>query len=437
LTEPEGPERISDPVAAPASEPVPAPVALAPVAGAERVTEIDVVRGFALLGILLMNIEYFNRPFQELERGLDASLHGLDRIAGWFVMAFVQGKFYTLFSILFGMGFAILLDRTTSRGRPFGGFFTRRLLVLAAIGAIHGFLIWPGDILLVYAVCGFPLLLFFRKTPARRLPKWGLPLIFLPLVGMWANTARIEAARAGNSEAYQKIVEDQQTHVADLDRESAEAAEQWAHGSYLELAPRRSKDMLNQLVYLPAFGFTLVGLFLLGAWFVRSGVILRPAEHLGFYRGAFGVGLGAGVPLAVVAMESGYADGFTEVSWRLPWSATIMEIANLALAFAYLSGLVLLMQRPGWRERLRPLAAAGRMALTNYLLQSIIATTLFYGYGFALFGRVPRAAQIPLTLAIFALNLWFSTVWLARFRFGPAEWLWRSLTYGRLQPLRR
>ena len=436
MTEPQLPVGTGQSPELPPSPPQP-PAPLAPVAGTERVAEIDFVRGFALLGILLMNIEWFNRPLQGLQMGLDATLAGIDLAAGWTIMAFVQGKFYTLFSMLFGMGFAILLERANERGRRFGGFFARRLLVLMAIGAVHGFLIWPGDILFVYATVGFLLLLFFRRTPTRRLPKWGVALIFVPMLAFWAMVGSIELAKMGSPATYEKIVSEQSEARAELARDYDAAAVEWSTSSYLGLQTRRATDMVDQLAFLPVLSVILLGIFALGAWFVRSGTMLRPAEHLGFYRRWAALGLGLGAPLAVVAMLTGFPRGFKEMSWNLPLSATIMQAANLLLALGYLSALVLLVQSPAWRERLRPLAAAGRMALTNYLLQSLIATTLFYGYGFGLFGRVPRAWQVVLALAIYAVNLAFSTWWLARFRFGPAEWLWRTLTYGKLQPLRR
>ena len=413
-----------------------APVAaIAPVAAAERITELDVVRGFALLGILLMNIEYFARPIQGLMMGLDRSLAGVDFAAGWAIMAFVQGKFYALFSMLFGMGFAIQMARAEERGGGFARRFVRRLLALAAIGAVHGYLIWAGDILFVYALVGFVLLLCFRKTPVPRLPKWGLVLMFLPALLMWfmlgfAQLAKLDPKASAEFSAQ---MEAQTTANA---AEYAVAAEQYANDSWVDLFPRRVADMGMQLGFLPFIGASVLGMFVIGSWFVRSGAIARPAEHLALFRRLFGLGLGIGAPLAVAAMVVGAADGMTGFSLRLVGGMTLMSVASLLLALAYLSGFVLLAQRPVWRERLRPLAAAGRMALTNYLLQSIVCTTLFYGYGFGLFGRVPRATQVLLVLAIWIGNLAFSTWWLSRFRFGPAEWLWRSLTYGRAQPMR-
>ena len=181
---------------------------LAPVTGADRIQALDVVRGFALLGILLMNIEGMAGPLMNSMTGVDPSLAGIDRWADTAIYLLVQGKFYPLFSLLFGMGFAVMLHRAEVAERPFFAVYLRRILVLLGLGLAHGFLLWSGDILVAYAVMGFLLLLFFRRTPTSRLPKWGIALMLLPiglmmlfgLVGT-AMQGMPEEARAGFDEA--------------------------------------------------------------------------------------------------------------------------------------------------------------------------------------------------------------------------------------------
>jgi len=416
-----------------APPPAPAPPAtttpMAPVAARERIAEIDVVRGFALFGILLMNIEFFTRPMSGMFFGLDATLEGVDRAAGWLVMTFVQGKFYTLFSMLFGMGFAIQALRAQQRGRKFGRLFLRRMLGLALIGAAHGYLLWSGDILLVYSIVGAVMVLLFRKTPVSRLWKWAIAFILLVVLAQIGWIASIQGSPEGAANA--------ERMMSGLRQEYGEASELYATASWTDLFPQRVHEMGQQLSYLPVFGFDVLGMFLLGAWLVRSGAMSDPAAHRATFRRFLIAGLVVGAPLAVVAMELGVADGMAEMSWAAAAAGALMLIASFALCFGYLGGFVLWAQSPAWRPRLAPVAAAGRMALTNYLLQSLVATTLFYGYGFGLFGQVGRAAQLALALAIWLGNLAFSAWWLARFRFGPAEWLWRSFTYGYRQPMRR
>ena len=155
---------------------------LAPVAGRERVEVMDVLRGFALLGILLMNIEAFVGPVMESITGVNARFSDADRWMDAAIYVLVQGKFITLFSLLFGMGFAVMLERANATGASGTALYARRLLALLGIGLVHALLIWSGDILLTYALLGFVLLLFFRRTPVSRLPKWGVALYALPLL---------------------------------------------------------------------------------------------------------------------------------------------------------------------------------------------------------------------------------------------------------------
>jgi uncharacterized protein len=424
---------VEAPPAAPAATVEPARP-LAPVATPERIAEMDVLRGFALLGILLMNVEFFFRPMQGIYLGLDRSLTGVDAVAAWLVMAFVQGKFYTLFSMLFGMGFAIQLERAAARGAGFGGVYVRRLLALLAFGLAHGVLIWAGDILVPYALMGFALLLF-RKTPVSRLPKWAAGLLLAPMALM-SIFVLVTSLAASNPVASEQIAKSQADSEQRVLEKAARAETVYAEGTPGEITRQRVDDVAQQLAFLPVFGITLLGLFLLGAWFVRSGTMPRAAEHLPRYRRMLAIGLGAGVPLAVAAMFLGYGEGLLRISPRAFAAATLMTVAALLLSFGYLAAVVLLVQRPAWRARLAPLAAAGRMALTNYILQSVVMTAIAYSWGLGLFGKVARAWQIPLAIAVWALNVALSSWWLARFRFGPLEWLWRSLTYLRAQPMR-
>ena len=168
---------------------------LGPIEGTARIEAMDVLRGFALLGILLMNLEAFVGPLLGSVTGLDPRLTGADAWVDALIFIFVQGKFYTLFSLLFGMGFAVMMQRASASGRPFVGLYLRRTLVLLAIGLVHALLIWSGDILVTYALIAFVLLAFFRNTPQSRLPKWGVfwalfPALLMIFFGMLTDLAR-------------------------------------------------------------------------------------------------------------------------------------------------------------------------------------------------------------------------------------------------------
>lgn len=409
-----------------------------PIVAGERIASLDVLRGFALLGILLMNIEGFVGPLMAALGGIDPTLTGADWWADAAIYILVQGKFYALFSLLFGMGFAVLLDRAMDAGVGGGWLYLRRLLVLLLIGTVHAVLIWAGDILMVYAAMGFVLLLFFRRTPASRLRWWGVGLFLVPIALTWLFALSIEAMRS-DPEAAAAVAEAlaaQGDGFAALIEQQRQAY--GPDGSYGETVATNI-EVVRQMFgsYLPFFGPTVLGYFLIGAWFIRSGLMRDPAAHLGTFRRLALVGLPLGLALVLLgAWMMPEADmGRMDLAAAISTTATMVGSALMALG--YLGGVVVLVHDGRWGGRMAVLAPVGRMALSNYLAQSIICTLVFYGYGLGLFEQLPRLWQVPFVFALFALQVAWSHWWMARFRFGPAEWLWRSLSYLRPQPMRR
>lgn len=412
----------------------PAPGApMAPVAPHERIAAMDVLRGFALLGILLMNIEGMAGPLMGSVTGIDPALSGADRIADALVYVFVQGKFYPLFSMLFGMGFAVMLQRAEARERPFFAVYLRRVLALLAIGLAHALLLWSGDVLVTYALVAFALLLFFRRTPASRLPKWGTAILLLfPAFMLFGGlVGSIDAANPGAVPGFAASMAAQEQGMAALVEAQRQA---YGSGSFAEATAQRVADLGVMLGFLPFFGTQVLGLFLIGAWFVRSGAIAHPAAHAGVFRALRFGALPVGLAMVLASV------------WRVPamdFGRMDLEVAS-AQGLFMLGGVLMSLGYLGWivhgvgagRAWLAALAPAGRMALTNYLAQSAVMTTLFFGYGLGYFEQLPRAWQPAVVLAFFLLQVAWSRAWLARFRMGPVEWLWRSATYGRLPPMR-
>jgi uncharacterized protein len=406
-----------------------------PLAPTERVPLMDVLRGFALLGILLMNIEAFVGPLVTALGGIDPTLEGADRWADAAIFILVQGKFYTLFSLLFGAGFAMILLRAERRGDGGGWLYLRRTLVLLAIGLVHALYIWSGDILTVYAMFGFVLLLFFRRTPQSRLPKWGIAFYLLPMLLLFLFAAGFHASRGDPAAAavFDQSMAQQAEHMATLEQAQRQA---YGEGSFADANAQRRVDLAWMTGMLPVFGPLLLGIFLIGAWLLRSGVLLRPHEHLGLFRRLRNVGLLVGLPLMLWSVWVQPTADHSRMDIGIAAATSAAMAANLLLSLAYISIIALAMQLPAWRDRLLLLAPAGRMALTNYLMQSIICVAIFYSYGLGFFDQLPRFWQVPFVLALYSAQVAFSHWWLARFRFGPAEWLWRSLTYLRPQPMR-
>jgi len=396
----------------------------------ERCRHLDVLRGFALLGILLVNFEWFTRPLQAIMLGSEPGLGGANLAVDWLITIFGEGKFYPLFSMLFGAGFALMADRALQRSAPFWGIYMRRLLLLFLFGLIHSILVWAGDILLIYALSAFVMILLFRRTPAQRLWKWALVFLILPVALMWLGALSIMVAQTQpdvRAEVMAEFEADEKALLADVER----AERIHAEGSFVENVVQRIDDTVFKLIYFLFWATPIIGFFLIGRWLIVTGRLIRPQDHQSYFRRWRARGLIVGLICAVPATWMMHDANAMVPTTDVAIGLTLATLASVFLALGYLSLITLA------TERLRFLAPAGQMALTNYLLQSLIWTWLIYGYGLGLWGELPRWSHIPLSLGFFGLQIVLSRWWLARFRFGPAEWLWRSLTYWQVQPMRR
>ena len=396
----------------------------------QRLEHFDVLRSFALLGILLVNFEWFTRPIQAIVLGVEPGLSGLDAGTDWLIRALAEGKFYPLFSMLFGAGFALMLERAEARQTPFWGLYLRRLLILLVFGAAHMLLVWAGDILLVYALSAFVMVLLFRRTPTHRLWKWGLAFIAVPMLLMWMGTLAIGVSQ-GDPELHAQIMSGFEADAVALHNRVAAAAEIHANGSWTDNVGQRLDDARFTLANFAFWVPPILGYFLLGRWLIGTERLLRPQQHRLFFRRWRSRGLILGLPLALLGASLLYGANWSIPTPQVALGMTATTIGALLLSLAYLSLVTL------GTERLRFLAPAGQMALTNYLCQSLFWTWTFYGHGLGLWGQMPRAWHPLAVVLFFAVQVVFSHFWLRHFRFGPAEWLWRSLTYLQRQPMRR
>jgi uncharacterized protein len=556
--------------------------ALRPIAGGDRIEALDVVRGFALIGILMMNVEFFNRAIAELGGGIPVERTGLDFLASAFVQYFVTGKFWTIFSLLFGMGFAVMLTRAERAGRSFLVPYIRRIAALAVFGACHHIFLWSGDILFSYAVGATALLIvlygrtkwiitaivlcviagfapkliglagvpekslpdlsaffgiaggmaFFglvawwlrgeQRTKRRNIPKVAVLLLVIGIVALIAGIAMwfIPAApREGRfaltclgtivtllgylSAKYHEPASERpwrlgvgiyvfsffmMTSIGALvyllpektvtppavaavtvpgkdatakaapakdspEAKAAERAEQRAKrlkerkekidnevrvltkGSYADGVAMRAKNFAEHAPGEVGFATVLIGMFLLGVWFVRSGIMENTRAHLPLFRklAMYGLpfGIGLGLLGSLIALRpipgSGGADGYQ-------FASGLLMLGNLPASVGYVA-LVVLMLHSASFAKIKVLAPFGRMALTNYLMQSLIGAVVFFGWGFGNFG-ISRTAQLGYVVVVVVAQVAFSHFWLARFRFGPMEWLWRAITYWTIPPMR-
>lgn len=409
---------------------------LAPVQGSERINALDVLRGFALLGILLMNIEAMVGPLNGALTGIDPALTGADRWADGLIYFFVQGKFYPLFSLLFGMGFAVMMQRAADAGRPFVRLYLRRVLALLAIGLAHALLVWSGDILTTYALVALLLLLFFRNTPVSRLPRWGIAFMLLPIVLMMLSGLMVDAAGL-TPEGAREMAGMKLEMSAQMAAELESQRQAQGSGSYAQAVAQRGDDLMIMLTYLFAWGWQLLGLFLLGGWFVRSGAIAQPQDHAVLHSRLRWVALPLGMVMMAASIWLSPEVEMGILGLRESAAMCLAMAGGVLMCLGYLAWIVRGLSAPATGAGLRALAPAGRMALTNYLVQSVVCTFIFSGYGLGYFEQLPRAWQVPFVLGFYGLQVLASHAWLARFRFGPMEWLWRVATYLQWPPMRR
>lgn len=395
-----------------------------PVSLSERVLFIDVLRGMALFGILAANMRAFVAPL-DCYGYIRVLFHSrADILAQAFIDVFIQGKFITIFSFLFGMGFAIQMSRAEARGGRFMRFYPRRLLALALFGLIHGILIWGGDILLTYAFSG-AILLFFRKRQQKTLLWWAGGLFTLPFVAstifLFLYFSRFRRPWMVPKPPDMKKI----YAVINI----------YAHGTVRQMLAQNWVEWKQQLPYT-LFAIYAVALFLLGMWVWRAGIVQRLDEYKPVLKRvcAWCIPVGLIINIFTATVMTIVPPGTVSL-WG--WLAAVLWLpGSHILSAGYVSGLALIFMSEDWRRKLVPVAAVGRMALTNYLMQSMLCTLFFYRYTTGLYGRIgPGIALVP-TVILYGAQVVFSNWWLKRYRFGPLEGVWRGMTYGKFPSMR-
>lgn len=418
----------------------------APIAAPQRIASIDVLRGVALLGILVMNLPSFALlPWTFFNPQLDGGFTGWNRIV-WLLGHFlVEFKMMAIFSMLFGAGIIIFTTRASSRGRSPVALTLRRLGILLIVGLLHAYLLWEGDILFTYALCGM-LVLPLRKLSARRLALIGACII-LVVAPINHGLGRVFEASRERAEAAQLELND----GAELTPARRDAIGDWAElrsgfdpdeeqieerrlavgGSYADLFRARAYDsfFMQTFVFVTWSLWRVAGLMLLGMALLKSDWLnaSRPIRHyLALLLGGYAIGF----PLILHGVQRMTANEFDFVALYLgDWNWNYVGSVFVALGHIALVMLLVKLRALGPLES--ALAAVGRTAFSNYLLQTLICAIIFYGWGFGFAGSFDRVQLTGFVLAIWVFQLIASTLWLRRFDYGPMEWLWRCATYGR------
>lgn len=504
----------------------PTPPAFSPTLAAHRLDALDVVRGFALVGICIANVEFFNRPVAESGDGIPAGLHGLDWLVAFMVNYLVSGKFWTIFSLLFGMGFALMLERARTAARPFLPSYCRRIAALGTIGLLHYLLLWSGDILISYTIGALVLMLTLFARPGWMIPalvacfvlaqapgfafaSWGvMPIVYAGLVGAYLRSDKralfplltivpgslmLLAAALGALGSQDggslilpalgasfvvlgllawRLTGAQQLRplhagvaifvlvygLAALDGgvRLADPASAPAAAGYLEdraLRGEQEKRVLTTGSHADAIAMRwghlgdrieeesgsvviVASMFLIGVGFVRSGVIANAAAHLPLLRrlAVGGIVGGVGLGLAGSAISTGRLPGVDAPGYDLAFA--LLTLGSLPASLGYVAAVLLALHAGGRLASIRLLAPYGRMALSNYLMQSLVFALLFYPQGLGLWG-MGRTAQVGIAALLSVLQIALSHWWMARFHYGPLEWMWRALTYLTWPAMRR
>ena len=396
-------------------------VSSSPTAPSERILALDALRGFAVLGILIMNIQsYSSIQAAYLNPTAYGDLTGVNLWIWTLSHLFAREKFMAIFSILFGAGVLLFADRVEARGRSAAGLHYRRTLWLIVIGMIHAYVFWYGDILVAYGLCALVVFLFRKLSP-----KWLLTLgIVAVAMGSLIFIFFGWSIPYWPQENYQQSLQHWMPSAESIQAEIAAYRGGWPE----QMSHRVPASIVMQtFLFLTFMSWRCGGLMLIGMALFKWGALT--AQRSGrFYSILMGTGLGIGLPLVIYGILRDF-----KADWSYDYSMFLGSQFNywgsIPVALGYVAIVMLICKSGLWEKLVRRLAAVGRMALTNYLLQTVICTTIFYGHGLGLFGQVERGGQILIVFAVWMILLFISPLWLRRFQFGPAEWLWRTLTY--------
>ncbi|MFT6866434.1 MAG: hypothetical protein ACJA08_001265 [Cyclobacteriaceae bacterium] len=409
---------------------------ITPVGADSRIEYLDILRGISVLFIFTANIPFFSGWIFIGEEGrLAMSGHVINEIIEMISLILIGGKFYSLFSILFGVGFAIQYMSAQKANKPFVAFFGRRMFGLLLIGSLHLFGLWVGDILTLYALLGF-VLIAFRKTRDNTLLIIAVILIIMPVL-QWA-------IMQWTGFFYPYLIIGKFQEIWDsMNLPNRD----WNGNGMMSFDPMYmlTSDSLGEwfiinskwpmvrlaLILLEGRMFKVMALFLIGFWAGKQILSNHLLQNVSFLKKVMYFGFALGIPMNIFRY-------FTESQSGDFW--VFMEYFSYAfgvipMACAYAAAIALWVRRDA--TRLSGFGHMGRMALTNYLMQTAISITIFYGFGFGLAGKVPLWGVMIIMLAIFSFQIMFSKFWLSKFRFGPIEWIWRQMTYGKIISLRK
>jgi len=386
-----------------------------PVKAKERIEVIDIVRGFALLGIFIVNMFIFSGS----SLAVDMWAGPLDTLTASFVKLFFAGKFYVMFVFLFGLGFAMFFERAKEKAKRPTLLFYRRLFILIIIGLVHAFFIWSGDVLISYALFG-SLLPLFSNRKHKTIIIWAVSIfVVFMLCIAYDDLSRM---MAGTYTDMQQLVDNRENIIE-------KSLRIYGQGTFTEIIALRISETLLKYKGIFYLFFITFPLLLLGLYVGKIAVFQKIEGNIALIKKTWKWGLVIGLVMSImkpISKNLMISDPY--FFYDLIRNGTEF-LGNTGLSLFFLTSIVLLCRNSKWLMKLKPLAYMGRMPLSNYLFQSIVCTTIFYNYGLGLYGKVGPALGLVLTTVILTIQISISKYCLKRYQFGPLEWIWKSLTY--------
>ncbi|MED4455068.1 DUF418 domain-containing protein [Metabacillus fastidiosus] len=393
-----------------------------PIALQNRIVSIDIIRGFALFGIFLVNMPTFHSPdFLHQLYGLQSEYKGIDFWTNIFFQLFVQMKFFPMFSFLFGLGFFIFMNRAKEKGNMSSSLYLRRISFLFVFGIVHLIFLWFGDILHLYAAGGLLLLAFYNRKP-KTILIWALSLLILYFSSL-ALQLLIPASF---------MEEIQQMNAAQGKEELAHYLKMYTEASYWDwIVYRLGVEVIPILLVMPFSLIPVFAMFLLGLFAGKIRIFETDPKNI--VKKIWITTLLAGLPLTIILALS----LLSIINLHIHQEASILlftSMNGIVLCLFYISSLILLLRTDRWRKYLYGFRYSGQMAFTNYIMQTVICQIIFLGFN--LYGKVSLFSGTILCIIIYIFQIIISWLWLKKFRFGPLEWLWRSFTYLQIQRLK-
>ena len=383
-----------------------------------RIHSLDLLRGFAVLGILIMNITSFSQiSMAYMNPTIGAGLEGYNQYFHGFNFIFADTRFMSIFSMLFGAGVILFTQRIEAKGKRVAALHYKRMFWLLLFGLIHAYFIWVGDILVAYAICG-SLVFFFRKKSIRTLFIMAIILFLIPIIFNFMTFYGMPADELESTFAF--------FHPS---TEEIASQTQAMRGSYLKQMPLRMKEALGlqTVVFMLEMFWRASAIMLLGMILYRKGV-LSAEKSTTYYKKMMWVGFVPGLILSGISLSQAYASEWN-AAYVMNIGANYKFVSGIFMALGYI-GLVIWCHKKGvfikFQNRLR---ATGRMAFTNYIGMSVICTLIFNGHGLGLFGKLDRLQQFLIVIGVWVIMLIISPLVLKKYQFGPLESLWRKLTY--------